>query len=145
MKVVIQRVSDALITVDDITVGNIKSGLLIYFGVCKNDSDKELPYLVNKVVNMRLFNDSEGKINLSVKNANKEILVVSQFTLCANLNKGHRPSFDNAEDPVIAQQIYNKFIELLKGEGVVVKQGQFGSYMKVAYTNEGPVTIILER
>jgi len=144
MKAVIQRVQEATVKVDNKLIGSIDKGILIYLGIEKNDSELLLNKLVNKLLKFRMFSDSEGKMNLNVQEVNGQILVVSQFTLCASLQKGNRPSFDPAASPEKALDFYNKFVDLLKKKDVVVQTGEFGANMKVKYQNNGPVTFIFE-
>lgn len=144
MKAVIQRVQEATVKVDEKLIGSIDKGILIYLGIEKSDSELVLNKLVDKLLKFRMFSDSEGKMNLNVQQVNGQILVVSQFTLCASLKKGNRPSFDPAASPEKALDFYNKFVDLLRKREVVVQTGKFGADMKVKYQNNGPVTFIFE-
>jgi len=144
MRSVLQRVANAQITVDGRMVGRIDAGLLIYLGVQKGDTEVDLSYLANKIPRMRLFEDANHKMNLSLLDVSGEALVVSQFTLCADLSKGNRPSFDPAAAPAVAQKLYESFIAELRSQGIFVSTGEFGGKMQVSYTNMGPVTIILD-
>ncbi len=144
MRAVIQRVTEASVTVGGTTVGRIDRGLLVYLGVRKGDTEIDLEYLANKIPRMRLFTDNDGKMNLSVSDLGYAVLVVSQFTLCADLRKGNRPSFDPAADPAVARQMYELFVEKVRLQGLEVATGEFGASMRVAYTNEGPVTLVLD-
>jgi D-tyrosyl-tRNA(Tyr) deacylase len=144
MKTVIQRVSKAPVETTNGIVGAIDQGYLILLGVDKGDSQKDIAYLVSKIVNMRIFEDAQGKMNLSLKDIQGQILVVSQFTLSADCSRGNRPSFTQAETPDIAQKHYLDFVEALAKEGIDVETGSFGAHMKVSLVNDGPVTIILE-
>ncbi|HHU87944.1 MAG: D-aminoacyl-tRNA deacylase [Sphaerochaetaceae bacterium] len=144
MRAVVQRVTNASITVDSKVVGAIDKGLLVYLGVCTADDSKGVDYLVHKIPNLRIFEDSAGKMNLSLLDIEGEILVVSQFTLCADLQKGNRPSFNPAAPPEEAIPLYAEFIEKLKGRGLKVATGLFGASMEVTYTNHGPVTLIID-
>ncbi|HCG62385.1 MAG TPA: D-tyrosyl-tRNA(Tyr) deacylase [Sphaerochaeta sp.] len=144
MRAVIQRVTEASVTVDGTAVGSIDRGLLVYLGVQKGDTEVDLEYLANKIPRMRLFTDNEGKMNLSVSDLGYAVLVVSQFTLCADLRKGNRPSFDPAAEPAVARQMYGLFVEKVRSQGLEVATGEFGASMRVAYTNEGPITLVLD-
>ena len=144
MRAVLQRVSGASVTVDGTVVGAIDRGLLVYLGVEKDDGEKELAYMAAKVPAMRLFTDEQGKMNLSVRDVGGKLLVVSQFTLCADVRKGNRPSFDPAADPIMARRYYERFVDLLEQQGLEVATGSFGASMRVSYVNEGPVTIIVD-
>jgi D-tyrosyl-tRNA(Tyr) deacylase len=145
MKCVIQRVKEASVSVDDKIVGQIDNGLLVYFGVAKGDKEEYIDYIVNKISKLRMFRDENDKMNLSAFDVNAKILVVSQFTLYANLRKGNRPSYDNAEKPEIAKAMYEKAIDKFKALGFVTQSGVFGAHMDVRYLNDGPVTMILEK
>ncbi len=126
-------------------VTSIGRGFLVLLGVVKGDTDKDMDYLVRKVANLRVFKDSEGKMNLSLKDTGGAALVVSQFTLAADTRKGNRPSFVDAEDPAIAEKTYEEFMEKLRTEGIAdVQGGRFGAHMEVFLINDGPVTIMLE-
>ena len=143
MKTVIQRVSRATLDCEDFH-SEIGLGLVVYFGVERGDKQEDISKIAKKIVDMRIFSDENGKMNLSVKNVNGEILAVSQFTLLANLSRGNRPSFEMAESPIIAKEFYDRFILELRNLGVVVKTGVFGKDMHISQVNEGPVTIIYE-
>ncbi|MFC1627168.1 D-aminoacyl-tRNA deacylase [Patescibacteria group bacterium] len=144
MLVLIQRVSQAQVSVDQKTVGQINKGFLIFLGVVKGDTDKDLDYLVKKITNLRIMADKNQKMNLSLKDADAQVLVISQFTLAANVKKGNRPSFINAADPATGEKYYQMFIKGLEQNGLKVATGQFGAYMKVDLTNDGPTTIIID-
>lgn len=145
MKCVIQRVKDASVSVDEKIVGEIDHGLLVYFGVAKGDKDEYVDYVINKISKLRMFRDENDKMNLSAFDVNAKILVVSQFTLYANLRKGNRPSYDNAEVPQRANELYEKAVQKFKELGFVTETGVFGAHMDVRYLNDGPVTMILEK
>jgi len=144
MKIVLQRVKHASVVVDEQTVGQIESGLLLLVGVGKSDDQKAIDYLVNKVLNLRIFSDDAGKMNLSVLDIQGEILAVSQFTLYGDTQKGRRPGFDQAALPDQAEPMFNQFVEKLRDSNLKVETGEFGADMKVSLLNDGPVTFVLE-
>ena len=146
MKVVIQRVKKAKVTVENSVVGEIKEGLLVLLGVTHEDTKEQADFLVKKILNLRIFKDENDKMNLSVKDINGEILVVSQFTLYADTTSGNRPSFTEAAKPDMANELYEYFVEQCKKENIKkVATGEFGADMQVSLQNDGPVTIILEK
>lgn len=144
MRAIVQRVDRADVTVDNKVTGNIRQGLLVLVGVTDTDTEKDIQYLVDKVTGLRIFEDAEGKMNLSVKDIGGEILSVSQFTLYGDCRKGKRPSFDKAAKPEMANEYYEKFNELCRQQGLVVETGVFRAHMLVSLVNNGPVTIILD-
>ena len=144
MKAILQRVSSASVSVDDTQISSIKNGFLILLGVQKDDDEKDLEYLVNKTAGMRIFKDDKQHMNLSIQDVKGEVLVISQFTLCADTSKGRRPSFIHAAPPEMAENMYQKFCEKLGAEGIPVQTGKFGAMMDVELVNDGPVTIILD-
>lgn len=144
MKSVIQRVTSASVTVDNECVGQIEHGLLVYLGVEKGDTEKELSWLCSKIARLRIFADDEGKMNLDIKQVGGSILVISQFTLCANMQKGNRPSYHEAAEPQDALRLYEKALTTFRSMDLSTEGGVFGAHMHVTYTNDGPVTMILE-
>ena len=145
MRAVIQRVSSAQVIVNGKTIGKIAQGLLILLGIENTDNDNDIEWLTKKIVNMRIFNDKNNIMNLSVKDIKGNILVISQFTLFAKTKKGNRPSYIKAAKPEIAIPLYNKFVNKLSEMlGQKVETGIFGAYMQVSLTNDGPVTIIID-
>lgn len=141
---VIQRASYGSIAVDGRVLGEIGRGIVLLLGIAKGDTSGDLDYLADKITNLRIFDDEQGKMNLSILDVGGEILVISQFTLLADIQKGRRPGFDLTEDPKIAVSLYRKFIETLKGKGLRVAEGSFGARMLVRIDNDGPVTFILD-
>ena len=145
MRLIIQRVKSASVTIDNAVFSSIKDGLMVLVGIEDADEEKDADWLVHKLINMRIFSDAEGKMNLSVKEINGEILVVSQFTLHASIQKGNRPSFIKAARPEKAIPLYDNFIDKLNKEsGKECKTGSFGADMKVELINDGPVTIFID-
>ena len=144
MRAVVQRVRDAAVTVDGRSVGSISSGLLVYLGIGRGDTDKDLRLITDKIVNLRIFPDENGKMNLSVANVRGEIMVVSQFTLFGDAREGRRPSYTEAAAPEMARAMYDKAVEALRFMGFRVATGEFQASMEVAYTNLGPITILLD-
>ena len=144
MKVVLQRVAHASVTVDEKVIGKIQRGFLLLVGVTHNDAMEDMEYLVRKIVQMRIFEDEEGKLNRSIQDIGGEILSVSQFTLYAETKKGNRPSFSKAAPGDVAIEMFEQFNGLLRKTGIPVETGQFGADMKVELLNDGPVTILLD-
>ncbi len=144
MRAVVQRVSQANVKVDGKIVGEINKGLLVFLGVGKEDDDKDLDYMIDKILGLRIFEDENGKLNLSLMDIQGELLVISQFTLYGNVKKGKRPSFTDAADPDIANKYYELFIEKAREKGVKTEHGIFGADMKVSLINDGPVTILID-
>jgi len=145
MRLLIQRVSRASVTVGDQIISRIDTGLLILLGIGHGDGEEQAAFLAEKTANLRIFEDEKGKTNLSILDVKGEALVVSQFTLYADTRKGRRPSFIDAALPEVASPLVDRFVELLRGYGVPSQAGQFGAYMKVEIINDGPVTIWLEK
>ncbi|MEE9166454.1 MAG: D-aminoacyl-tRNA deacylase [Candidatus Neomarinimicrobiota bacterium] len=144
MIAVLQRVSNARVVVDSTTSGEINQGLLIFLGVCQGDTEEHGEFLTRKISNFRIFNDDAGKMNLSIKDVKGASLVVSQFTLCADWKKGRRPSFVRAAPPSLGKDLYERFVQQLADQGVLVQSGVFGAMMEVNLTNDGPVTFVLD-
>jgi D-tyrosyl-tRNA(Tyr) deacylase len=144
MKLVVQKVKNASVTIDNEMYSSIKQGYLILFGAEKNDVKSQADWLCNKICNLRCFPDKDGKMNLSIKDVSGEMLIVSQFTLCADIKKGTRPSFDNAMKPDEANELYEYFISKVIEQDIPVKTGVFGAHMEVTLLNDGPVTFIME-
>ena len=145
MRALIQRVSKASVTVDGQTVSSIGKGLLILLGVGHGDGDAQVRFLAEKIANLRIFEDEQGKTNLSVLDVKGEVIVVSQFTLYADTRKGRRPSFIDAAVPEVAEPLVDRFAEQLHNHGVPTQTGIFGAHMEVEIHNDGPVTIWLEK
>lgn len=144
MIAVIQRVSKAVISVNSKQIAKINSGLLILLGVMSDDDKVDCQFLQKKIAHFRIFNDENGKMNLSIKDIKGEALVVSQFTLCGDWQKGRRPSFINAASPERGEKLYNVFVEYLKADKIPTITGHFGAMMEVSLVNDGPVTFILD-
>ena len=144
MRVVLQRVSHASVTVEEKVIGKIQRGFLLLVGVTHDDAKEDMEYLVRKIVQMRIFEDEEGKLNRSIQDIGGEILSVSQFTLYADTKKGNRPSFSKAAPGEVALEMFEQFNGLLRDTGIPVETGQFGADMKVDLLNDGPVTILLD-
>ena len=144
MKAVVQRVTNASVTVDGEVISEIGKGYLVLLGVGKEDDEQTCERIVKKLIGLRIFEDSEGKTNLSLGQVDGSLLIVSQFTLYADCRKGNRPSFIEAGPPEMAERLYEYFISLCKKEVKNVGRGKFGADMKVALTNDGPFTVILE-
>ena len=144
MRVVLQRVSHASVTVEEKVIGQIQRGFLLLVGVTHDDAMEDMEYLVRKIVQMRIFEDEEGKLNRSIQDIGGEILSVSQFTLYADTKKGNRPSFSKAAPGDVAFEMFEQFNGLLRDTGIPVETGQFGADMKVELLNDGPVTILLD-
>ncbi|MGB1168795.1 MAG: D-aminoacyl-tRNA deacylase [Flavobacteriaceae bacterium] len=145
MKAVIQRVSKASVTIEDNKVATIDHGILVLLGIEESDTQEDIDWLSNKIINLRIFNDKEGIMNDSLLDCNGDIIVVSQFTLYASTKKGNRPSYTKAAKPAIAIPLYTKFIDTLESKlGKNIQTGKFGSHMELEIHNDGPVTIIID-
>lgn len=144
MRAVVQRVSYAKVTVDAMTVGQAKRGLLVLLGAGDGDGETDVKYICDKVANLRIFEDEAGKMNRSVLDIQGDVCVVSQFTLYGDVRKGRRPNFMKAADPTLANELYEQVVHGLRSYGLTVSTGQFQAHMMVELTNDGPVTILLD-
>ncbi|MGI6124649.1 MAG: D-aminoacyl-tRNA deacylase [Acetivibrionales bacterium] len=145
MRAVVQRVKHAKVTVEGRVTGKIEKGILVLLGVGEDDENKDLEYTADKIINLRIFEDSDDKMNLSVRDVNGEVLVVSQFTLYGDCRKGNRPSYSKAARPEMAQEYYNKFIDYLRTKySINVESGVFQASMEVDFINDGPVTLMID-
>ena len=144
MRAVVQRVKQSTVTTDNEILGQIGSGLLVLLGVARGDTAKDADYLANKIINLRIFEDEDRKMNRSLLETGGELLAVSQFTLLADCRKGRRPSFIEAAEPEKATDLYERFVSVVRAKGVSVQTGRFRAMMEVALINDGPVTIIIE-
>ena len=145
MRALLQRVSRASVKIHGQTISEIGTGLLILLGIGHDDGEEQVTFLAEKIANLRIFEDEQGKTNLSILDVKGEAIVVSQFTLYADLHKGRRPTFTDAAVPEVAEPLVNQFVELLRGHGIPTQTGQFGAHMLVEIHNDGPVTIWLEK
>ena len=144
MRAVVQRVKSASVSVDNKVIGEIEKGLLVFLGIGNGDTETDLKYIADKVTGLRIFGDENDKMNNSVEDIDGEILVISQFTLYGDCRKGKRPNFTASMEPVTANEMYEKFIELVKNKGIKTEHGEVGADMSVSLVNDGPVTIILD-
>jgi D-tyrosyl-tRNA(Tyr) deacylase len=145
MKILIQRVKEAKLYVENVYKGSIGKGIVVFIGIGKGDKEEKIEYMVRKILSLRIFEDENGKMNYSVSDIKGEIMVVSQFTLYGDCRKGNRPDFTMAEDGKIAEGIYNKFLGKLKESNLKTVEGEFGKKMLVEIHNDGPCTLILEK
>ena len=144
MRAVVQRVHEASVTVDDAVTGRIEQGLLVYVGVGQDDDEQDVRWLMDKITQLRIFNDDDGKMNLSVTDIRGGILVISAFALQADARKGRRPSFDAAAGPELAEELYDRLCETLTETGLTIARGVFRAHMDVASVNDGPICILLD-
>ena len=144
MRAVVQRVSRASVRVDGQIVGIIERGFLVLLAVAVEDTDADADYLAQKIVELRVFDDSAGKINLSLGDVSGSVLAISQFTLLADCRKGRRPSFSHAAAPDVAQPLFERFVDAIRQRGVPIQTGRFGAHMEVELVNDGPVTLLLD-
>jgi len=144
LRAVVQRVSEASVTADGRETGKIGGGLLILLGISVDDIEEDVEYLANKILKLRIFDDKEGRMNLSLLDTKGDILIISQFTLYGDCRKGNRPSYDKAAGSESAKPLYEMFVKNLRESGLKVEEGSFGAFMEVSLTNSGPVTIILD-
>ncbi len=144
MRVVVQRVSSSSVTVDETVIGSTKQGLLVLVGVTDTDTTEDVQYICDKVSHLRIFEDEQDKMNLSVLDVGGEVCVVSQFTLYGDARKGRRPNFMKAAPPSMAERLYLELVEAFKEKGLIVSTGQFQAHMQVELVNDGPVTILLD-
>ena len=144
MIAVLQRVTTGKVKIGDRIVGDIDNGLVILLGVHRDDKEEDIIFLADKVIGLRVFNDNNGKMNISLQDAEGSVLVISQFTLCGDWRKGRRPSFTKAADPDKGKLLYNGFINAVRSRGINVETGEFGAAMEVSLVNSGPVTFVLD-
>lgn len=144
MRAVVQRVTYSKVTVDSVIQGEIQKGLNVLLGIGQDDSEKDIEYLAEKIINLRVFEDSNGKMNLSLRDVNGELLIISQFTLYGDARKGKRPSYDKAARPEVAEAMYNKFVDYCKQYNIKVQTGKFQAMMMVEIQNDGPVTLLID-
>ena len=144
MRAILQRVLNASVKVDGKTIGEIEKGLLVFLGVGEGDTEKDLKYIADKCIGLRIFSDEEDKMNLSLTDVGGQMLVISQFTLYGDCRKGRRPSFTSSMEPIKAKEMYESFIKYIEQSGVKTEHGEFGADMKVELINDGPVTLMLD-
>ncbi|HOT58248.1 MAG TPA: D-aminoacyl-tRNA deacylase [Spirochaetales bacterium] len=144
MRAVVQRIKNGKVSVDGAVTGEIEQGLLVYLAVAPTDTETVAEKMALKIINLRIFEDAEGKMNLNLQAVNGQLLIVSQFTLYADTKKGNRPSYNQSAEPTLAKQLYDYFVDYVRKTEIVTATGIFGASMDVSYTNVGPVTIILD-
>ncbi|MEE3196466.1 MAG: D-aminoacyl-tRNA deacylase [Candidatus Neomarinimicrobiota bacterium] len=144
MTAVVQRVINANVKINNSEERSISNGLVILLGIHKDDTEQDISYLVDKIIGLRIFNDDNDKMNYSLLDIDGSVLIISQFTLCADLRRGRRPSFINASDPKKGKVMYNNFVQMFKRKGLNVKTGEFGAHMNVNLINNGPVTFVID-
>lgn len=144
MRCVVQRVSKAAVRINDTTIGEINTGILGLIGIGSEDGQQDVIWLADKIIGLRIFEDNEGKMNLSLPEVNGKLLLVSQFTLFGDCRKGKRPSFSNAAAPVIAKELFDELVNIIRSRGISVRTGEFQANMDVELINQGPVTILLD-
>ena len=144
MIAVLQRVTTGKVKIGNRIIGDIGKGLVILLGVYRDDKEEDINFLTDKIIGLRIFNDSNGKMNISLQDVKGSVLVISQFTLCGDWRKGRRPSFTKAADPDKGKLLYNGFIDAVRSRGINVKTGEFGAEMDVSLINNGPVTFVLD-
>ena len=144
MIAVLQRVTTGKVKIGNRIIGDIGKGLVILLGVYRDDKEEDINFLTDKIIGLRIFNDSNGKMNISLQDAEGSVLVISQFTLCGDWRKGRRPSFTKAADPDKGKLLYNGFINAVRSRGINVETGEFGAAMEVSLVNSGPVTFVLD-
>lgn len=144
MRAVVQRVQEAAVSVEGRLYGSIAAGLLVYLGIAQGDTETDAAYLAEKIAFLRIFEDPQGKMNLSVQDTGGKILAVSQFTLLGDARKGRRPSYSEAAEPVLARSLYEYFMTAIREQGILCEAGVFQTHMEVTCTNDGPVTILLD-
>lgn len=144
MRAVVQRVSSASVTVDDQVVGKIEKGFVVLLGITGSDTERDVNFLANKIIGLRVFEDADGKMNCSIEDVNGGLLVISQFTLFGDCRKGRRPSFIEAARPEVAKPLYESFVAELRAQGLSTETGIFQAHMDVALVNDGPVTLMLD-
>jgi len=144
MRAVVQRVFNASVKTENKIIGKIDKGIVVFLGIHIDDTEHDCSYTADKIINLRIFDDAQGKMNLSVSDIKGEVLVISQFTLCGDVRKGRRPSFNDAAPPDKGNSYYKKVVEIIRNSTLKTETGEFGALMAVEYVNDGPVTIIID-